>query len=262
MRVFIHKDYQSLSKWTACYIAKKINDFKPTSEKPFVLGLPTGSSPIGTYSELIDLVKQGLVSFQNVVTFNMDEYVGIPETHPQSYHYFMNKYLFNHIDIQRENIHFLNGNARNLDEECYKYEEKINEFGGIELFLGGIGSNGHIAFNEPCSSFESKTRLISLTDDTICANSRFFNNDVKKVPISALTVGILTVMHANEVILIVNGSNKAVALQKVLEESVNNLWPASVLQLHPKGLIVCDNEATLELNAETVKRFKDVEKID
>ncbi|MFW6246143.1 MAG: 6-phosphogluconolactonase, partial [Tangfeifania sp.] len=137
MRILIHKDYQQLSKWTARYIADKINEFNPTPDKPFVLGLPTGSSPVGVYTELIELVKQGNLSFKNVVTFNMDEYVGIPEDHPQSYHYFMDENLFNHIDIPRENINILNGNAANLNKECEAYEQKIKDAGGIHLFLGG-----------------------------------------------------------------------------------------------------------------------------
>ena len=217
MRILIHENYQQLSKWTAYYIANKIIEFNPTPEKPFVLGLPTGSSPVGTYIELIELVKQGNLSFQNVVTFNMDEYVGIPEDHPQSYHHFMDNNLFNHIDIPRENINILNGNAPDLEKECEDYEKKIKDLGGIHLFLGGIGPDGHIAFNEPGSSLSSKTRIKTLTYDTILANSRFFDNNVKKVPKTALTVGVDTVMQAEEVVIIINGYNKARALEKVVE---------------------------------------------
>ena len=260
MRILIHENYQQLSKWTAYAIAKKIIDFVPTPEKPFVLGLPTGSSPIGTYTELINLVQQGILSFKNVVTFNMDEYVGIPEDHPQSYHYFMNKHFFNHIDIRRENIHILNGNAPDLIKECAAYEEKIEKAGGIHLFLGGIGPDGHIAFNEPGSSLRSKTRIKTLTYDTILANSRFFENDMEKVPQTALTVGVDTVMQAKEVIIIINGYKKARALQKVVEEGINHMWTVSVLQLHPKGMIVCDDDATMELKVGTVKYYKDIEK--
>ncbi|MFW5821745.1 MAG: glucosamine-6-phosphate deaminase [Tangfeifania sp.] len=260
MRILIHKDYQQLSKWTARYIAGKINEFNPTPDKPFVLGLPTGSSPVGVYTELIELVKQGNLSFKNVVTFNMDEYVGIPEDHPQSYHYFMDENLFNHIDIPRENINILNGNAANLNKECEAYEQKIKDAGGIHLFLGGIGPDGHIAFNEPGSSLSSKTRIKTLTYDTILANSRFFDNDISKVPKTALTVGVGTVMQAREVVIIVNGYNKARALQKVVEEGINHMWTVSVLQMHPKGMIVCDDDATMELKVGTVKYFKDIEK--
>lgn len=260
MRILIHKNYLQLSKWTAYYIAKKIRNFSPTPENPFVLGLPTGSSPIGTYNELIELVKRGDLSFQNVVTFNMDEYVGIPESHPESYHYFMDKHLFNHIDIPRENINILNGNAPDLQEECDRYEMKIKSYGGIHLFLGGIGPDGHIAFNEPGSSLKSKTRVKTLTFDTILANSRFFDNDINKVPKTALTVGVDTVMQAEEVLIIINSYKKARALQKVVEEGVNHMWTVSVLQLHPRGIIVCDEEATMELKVGTVKYFMDIEK--
>jgi len=260
MRILIHENYQQLSKWTAYFIANKIKEYNPTAHKPFVLGLPTGSSPVGTYTELIELVKQGRLSFRNVVTFNMDEYVGIPEDHPQSYHYFMDKHLFNHIDIPRENINILNGNAPDLEQECLEYEKKIESLGGINLFLGGIGPDGHIAFNEPGSSLKSKTRVKTLTYDTILANSRFFGNDTRKVPKTALTVGVDTVMQAQEVIIVINGYNKARALQKVVEEGINHMWTVSVLQLHPKGIIVCDEDATLELKVATLKYYKDIEK--
>ena len=259
MRILIHDHYQDLSKWTAYYIAGKINAFNPGPDNPFVLGLPTGSSPLGTYAELIELVKQGKVSFQNVVTFNMDEYVGIAEDHPESYHYFMHKNFFSHIDIPAENINILDGNAKDLEKECADYEAKIESYGGIQLFLGGIGADGHIAFNEPASSLTSKTRVKSLTFDTILANSRFFNNQITDVPKTALTVGVDTVMQSKEVIIIINGYNKARALQKVVEEGVNHMCTVSILQMHPKGMIVCDDDATFELRVGTVKYFKDIE---
>lgn len=259
MRILIHDHYQALSKWTAYYIASRINEANPTPEKPFVLGLPTGSSPLGTYAELVELVKQGKVSFQNVVTFNMDEYIGIAEDHPESYHYFMYKNFFSHIDIPEENINILDGNAKDLEKECDDYETKIDNYGGIDLFLGGIGPDGHIAFNEPGSSLSSRTRIKTLTFDTILANARFFNDDVKQVPKTALTVGVDTVMKAKEVVIIINGYNKARALQQVVEEGVNHMWTVSVLQLHAKGMIVCDEEATFELKVGTVKYFKDIE---
>ena len=194
MRVIIEPDYQALSQWAANYVASKINAANPTPEKPFVLGCPTGSSPLGMYKALIELNKQGKVSFQNVVTFNMDEYVGLPEDHPESYHTFMWKNFFNHIDIKKENVHILNGNAEDLEAECANYEKQIAEIGGIDLFMGGIGPDGHIAFNEPGSSLSSRTRIKTLTTDTIIANSRFFDNDVNKVPKTALTVGVGTVL--------------------------------------------------------------------
>ena len=260
MRLIIEKDYDALSKWAAEYVIKRINEFNPTPEHRFVLGLPTGSSPIGMYKELVKACKEGRVSFKNVVTFNMDEYCGLPESHPESYHSFMANNLFNHIDCPKENIHILNGNAENLDEECARYEELIRQAGGIDLFLGGIGPDGHIAFNEPCSSLSSRTRIKTLTSDTIIANSRFFDNDVNKVPKNALTVGVGTVLDAREVLILVNGHNKARALQAAVEGPVTQMWTISALQLHQHGIIVCDEAATDELKVGTYKYFKDIER--
>ena len=260
MRVIIESDYQALSQWAANYVASKINAANPTPEKPFVLGCPTGSSPLGMYKALIELNKQGKVSFQNVVTFNMDEYVGLPEDHPESYHTFMWKNFFNHIDIKKENVHILNGNAEDLEAECANYEKQIAEIGGIDLFMGGIGPDGHIAFNEPGSSLSSRTRQKTLTTDTIIANSRFFDNDVNKVPKTALTVGVGTVLSAKEVLIICNGHNKARALQHAVEGGITQMWTISALQMHQPGIIVCDEAATDELKVGTYKYFKDIEK--
>jgi glucosamine-6-phosphate deaminase len=259
MRLIIQPDSTRLSKWTAAYIANRITEFAPTRKQPFVLGLPTGSSPIGTYQELVRLHKKGGLSFKNVITFNMDEYVGIAEDHPQSYHSFMHHHLFDHVDIPKNQINILNGNAKDLQKECADYESRIKGVGGIHLFLGGVGPDGHIAFNEPGSSLHSRTRIKTLTYDTIHANSRFFDNDVKKVPRLALTVGVETVTDSREVVLIVSGHAKARALQKIIEDGVNHMWTASVLQLHPKAIMVCDEESTVELKVGTYRYFKDIE---
>jgi glucosamine-6-phosphate deaminase len=261
MRLIIQPDSSGISEWVANYISTKINQFSPTTERPFVLGLPTGSTPLGVYKKLIELCKMGKVSFKHVVTFNMDEYVHIPKVHPQSYYSFMWDNFFAHIDIQPENANILDGNATNLEAECDAYEAKINAVGGIHLFLGGIGADGHIAFNEPCSSLHSRTRIKTLTQDTIIANSRFFDNDVNLVPKTALTVGVGTVMDAKEVLIIVNGHNKAQALHQAVEGSVNHLWTITALQLHPKGIIVCDESATVDLKVGTYKYFKEIEKL-
>lgn len=260
MRVIIESDYQALSEWAANYVAQRINQFQPSSERPFVLGLPTGSSPLGMYKVLIELNREGKVSFRNVVTFNMDEYVGLPESHPESYHSFMFNNFFNHIDIPKENIHILNGNASDLEAECGNYEKQIASYGGIDLFVGGIGPDGHIAFNEPGSSLTSRTRVKTLTTDTIVANSRFFDNDVDKVPKTALTVGVGTVMDAKEVLILCNGHNKARALQHAVEGSVTQMWTISALQMHRHGIIVCDEAATDELKVGTYRYFKDIER--
>lgn len=243
------------------YIIKRIKEANPTKENPFVLGLPTGSSPISNYKELIRRHKAGDISFKNVVTFNMDEYVGLPEDHPESYHYFMYENLFNHIDIPKENIHILNGNAPDLEKECEEYEKSIERFGGVDLFLGGIGPDGHIAFNEPGSSLTSRTRLKTLSFDTILANSRFFDNDISKVPTVALTVGVGTVMDAREVLIIIIGYGKARALRQVVEGGISHMWTVSMMQMHQKAILVCDDPATMELQVETVRYFKDIEEI-
>ena len=257
MRVVIQSDYDKMCKWSADYIAAAIHGH--TGDRPFVLGLPTGSSPLGVYRKLAEYNKAGKVSFKNVVTFNMDEYVGLPAEHPQSYHTFMYENFFDHIDIPRENIHILDGMAADLDAECRSYEEKIASFGGIDLFLGGIGVDGHIAFNEPFSSLASRTRQKTLTTDTKIVNSRFFENDPSKVPSTALSVGVGTVMGAKQVLILINGHNKARALQHTVEEGVSQMWTCSALQLHPKAIIACDDAACDELKVATYKYFKDIE---
>ncbi|MDE5800700.1 MAG: glucosamine-6-phosphate deaminase [Paramuribaculum sp.] len=259
MRLIIEPDYQTVSQWAARYVAARINEANPTKEKPFVLGCPTGSSPLGMYKELIKLNKEGKVSFANVVTFNMDEYCNLPRDHEQSYYTFMWTNFFNHIDIPRENVNILNGNAEDPIEECKRYEEKILSYGGIDLFMGGVGPDGHIAFNEPGSSLTSKTRMKTLTQDTIIANSRFFEGNVDLVPKTALTVGVGTVMAAKSVLLIVNGHNKARALRHGVEGGISQMWTISALQMHPKALIVADEAACAELMVGTYRYFKDIE---
>ena len=257
MRLVILSDYKKISTWAAGYIADKI---KAHNENPFILGLPTGSSPLGVYKEFIKMYKDGNLSFKNVRTFNMDEYIGLGADHPQSYRYFMMENLFNHIDIDKQHIHIPNGMANDLEKECKLYEEAILAEGGIGLFLGGMGTDGHIAFNEPGSSLTSRTRIKTLTSETKASNARFFDNDPSKVPGTALTVGVGTVMDAKEVMIIVSGRSKARALKAVVEEGINQMWTLSCLQMHPKAIIVCDDESTEELKVGTVKYFKDIEK--
>ena len=260
MRVIIKENPEKCADWAAAYIVKKINDFAPTPEKPFVLGLPTGSSPLPTYKKLIEYYRQGKVSFANVVTFNMDEYIGLDEHHPQSYHYFMHENFFKYVDIKPENINILNGMAQDPVAEAAAYEEKIKKYGKINLFLGGVGADGHIAFNEPGSSLVSRTRVKTLTTDTRKANARFFDGDVNKVPTTALTVGVGTITDAEEVMILITGHAKARALQQAVEGAVSQMWTISVLHMHPKAIFVCDEDATDELKVATVKYFKDIEK--
>ena len=259
MRVIILKDKQEIGKWSAYQIAKKILKFNPTAEKPFVLGLPTGSTPLGTYKELINLYKEGIISFENVITFNMDEYVGLSPEHEQSYHYFMHENLFKHIDIKPENVNILDGLAKDLTKECQRYEDKIKSFGGIKLFLGGIGEDGHIAFNEPGSSLASRTRDKELTYDTILVNSRFFDNDINKVPKLALTVGVGTLMDSEELMILADGYKKARAVYHGIEGGINHLWTVSALQLHRRAILVIDESAASDIKVKTYRYFKEIE---
>jgi glucosamine-6-phosphate deaminase len=260
MRLIIHENHEKASRWAALYIADKINTYHKTTDKPFVLGLPTGGSPRLIYQAFVKLNKEGKLSFANVHTYNMDEYIGLSAEHPQSYHYFMAENLFNHVNVDPAHIHILNGMAEDLAKECQSYEQSIAKDGGIELFLGGMGSDGHIAFNEPGSSLQSRTRIKSLTDETKIANARFFGGDPAKVPAAALTVGVGTVMDAREVLIIVSGKKKARALQAVVEEGVNHMWTLSCLQRHPNAIIVCDTDAVEEMKVRTVRYFMDIEK--
>lgn len=259
MRLIPLSNAADVGLWSARHIVNRIHAFKPTAERPFVLGLPTGGTPLQTYKRLIELHKAGEVSFKNVVTFNMDEYIGLPEEHPESYHSFMYNNFFNHVDIPRENINLLNGNAPDVDIECRRYEEKIKSYGKINLFMGGVGNDGHIAFNEPASSLASRTRIKTLTEETRIANSRFFDGDMTKVPKYALTVGVGTLLDAEEVMILVTGHAKAQSLQAAVEGSVNHMWTISALQLHPKSVIVCDEPSTMELKVKTVKYFRELE---
>lgn len=260
MRIIIQENKQDVGKWAAHYVIQRINEFAPTAQRPFVLGLPTGGTPLVMYAELIRLYQAGKVSFKHVVTFNMDEYVGLEPTHPQSYHFFMYQNFFNHIDIQSENINMLDGMTDDLKEECQRYEAKIEAVGGIHLFIGGVGVDGHIAFNEPGSSLTSKTRDKELLEETRLVNARFFDNDMSKVPELALTVGVGTIMAADEVLILANGKNKAEAIRHGVEGSINHLWTVSMLQMHAKAIFIIDDEAAESLSVRTYRYFLEVEK--
>ncbi len=258
MRVIIQENYDKMCKWAADYIAGRIKEH--TGDRPFVLGLPTGSSPLGVYKELIRQNQAGEITFKNVVTFNMDEYLGLPHEHEQSYWYFMHDNFFDHIDIPAENVNILNGMTDDPEGECARYEEKIASYGGIDLFMGGIGADGHIAFNEPFTSLSSRTGVRALTTDTLIANSRFFENDPEKVPTKALSVGVGTVTDSKEVLILINGHHKARALAATVEGGVSHKWTCSALQLHNAAMIVCDEPACGELTVDTYKYFLDIEK--
>lgn len=258
MRLLIEDTAAQVAQWAARHIAERINEHK--GPKPFVLGLPTGSTPLATYAELIKMNKAGKVSFANVITFNMDEYVGLPEDHPESYHTFMWNNFFSHVDIKAENVNILNGNAADLEKECADYEAKIEKVGGIDLFMGGVGNDGHIAFNEPFSSLTSRTRIKTLTEDTIIVNARFFGGDTSLVPKTALTVGVGTILSSREVMILATGYAKARAVKEGVEGAYNHVWTITGLQVHPKGVLVADDAAASELKVSTYRYFKDIEK--
>ncbi|WP_298722018.1 glucosamine-6-phosphate deaminase [uncultured Oceanisphaera sp.] len=252
MRLIPFASANQVSRWAAHYLAKRINAFAPDARRPFVLGLPTGSTPLATYHELVALHRAGKLSFRHVVTFNMDEYVGLPPEHPQSYHHFMYQNLFRHLDIKPEHIHIPDGMADDPEAECRRYEAAIRHFGPVHLFMGGVGSNGHIAFNEPMSSFDSRTHISTLSEITRQDNARFFNQDPQQVPTRALTVGLGTLREAEQVMLLVTGQHKAQALQAALEGDVSPLWPISSLRRHKDCLLVCDTDATRDLSASSL----------
>ena len=259
MKIIIRDNAKEGSLWAAHYIAQRINEKAAVTDKPFVIGLCTGSTPIETYKELIRMVKAGEVSFKNVISFNMDEYVGLPESHPESYHSFMHHNLFDHIDEKDEKIHILNGNAKDVEAECAAYEKAIVDADGFDLFLGGVGEDGHIAFNEPFSSLQSRTRVVTLTQDTREVNARFFNNDPSAVPAQALTVGVATVLSAKEVVILAFGSKKARALKDAIEGPMSHYCTLSGLQNHPAGTIVCDENSISEVKVSSYRYFKAVE---
>ena len=256
MRIIKAKDYAEMSRKAANIIAAQV-----IAKPDCVLGLATGGTPVGTYKSLIeDWYKVGDLSFAEVTTVNLDEYRGLPRTNDQSYWYFMHHNFFDHVDIPAENINILDGMAEDPEAECRRYEEKIAACGGIDLFMGGAGVDGHIAFNEPFTSLTSRTGVRALTEDTLIANSRFFDNDPDKVPKTAVSVGVGTVCDARQVLLLISGHNKARALRHCVEGRVDHAWTISALQLHPDGIVACDEAACGELKVDTYKYFKEIYK--
>ncbi len=237
--------HQSVETYAANYIQQKINS---VGASRFVLGLPTGSTALAMYARLRELHQQGQLDFQQIVTFNMDEYVGLPPTHPQSYHYYMEKELFSAVNIPLQNTHILNGQADDLQAECRAYEDAITQVGGIDLFIGGVGRNGHIAFNEPGTPFDIRTHLVTLAPATLKANARFFDNDISRVPTHALTVGTGTVLDARELLFMATGAVKASAVA-TLAHAPNPDEPLTALKLHPNALLLADEEAASLLPA-------------
>ncbi|MGY0217115.1 glucosamine-6-phosphate deaminase [Endozoicomonadaceae bacterium StTr2] len=256
MRLIPLPSASAVGRWSARYIASRIRAFKPDAQRPFVLGLPTGSTPLDTYHQLVAMHQNEGLSFHHVITFNMDEYIGLPVSHPCSFRSFMERHFFDHIDIQPANINFLNGEASNLEQECLRYEALIQRSGGIHLFLGGIGHDGHIAFNMPMSPLNCRTRVSTLTEKTRQANARFFDDDIQAVPSQALTVGIQTLLEADEVLILATGSGKAVAVREAIEGAVSQLFPVTALQQHPMATLACDDAAAGELKVKTLRYFE------
>ena len=241
MRIYCEKDYNAVSRRTANLIAAQI-----LSKPDCVLGLATGSSPVGPYKELIQWCEQGDLSFREVRSVNLDEYYGLAPEHDQSYRYFMNTNLFDHVDIVPENTNVPSGLAADPAEECARYEEKVAALGYADLQLLGMGRNGHIGFNEPCDSFPVATHLVDLTESTIEANARFFAS-ADDVPRQALTMGIGTIMRARKILVVVNGADKADAVWKAFAGPIVPQVPASILQLHPDVTLVGDESALSKL---------------
>ena len=237
MRVIVCENYEQVSKEADKIIAAQVH-LKPNC----VLGLATGSTPVGAYNELVDMYKKGEIDFKDVTTFNLDEYYPITRDNDQSYYYFMHDNLFNYINIPEESIHVLNGEVTDPEKECKDYEKCIEEHGGIDLQLLGIGRNGHIAFNEPDENLVADTHVTALTDDTIDANARFFA-DIKDVPTKSLTMGMASIMKARKILILINGAGKAQALKKLLSGEISTMCPATMLNMHSNVVVICDKEA-------------------
>ena len=237
MRIIIKKNYEQMSKQAALMIASQIR-LQPDS----VLGLATGSTPLGTYEHLIKMYEKDEIDFSGVTTFNLDEYYPISPTNPQSYHHYMKNNLFQQVNIKPNNYHLLDGTTDNVEKECRDYDEKIKLAGGIDLQLLGIGANGHIGFNEPADKLNVTTHLVKLKEETIEQNSRFFNRK-EDVPRQALTMGISAILKAKRIILLASGKQKAEAIKQTVSQNVTTRVPSSLLQTHPQFTLILDQEA-------------------
>jgi glucosamine-6-phosphate deaminase len=241
MNVIIVKDYETLSKKAAGLIQSQLM-WHPDS----VLGLATGSTPVGTYQALIEMYNKGDVDFSDVTTFNLDEYLGLEKENPQSYYRFMKDNLFDHVNVKEASIHIPNGMAEDFSAECQAYEKKIDNSGGLDLQILGIGHNGHIGFNEPNVEFEARTHIVSLDEETIQANQRFFES-VDEVPKQAISMGIKTIMKSKKIILMASGEGKADIISQLVQDDIKPDLPASVLHLHENVIVLIDEAAASKL---------------
>ena len=236
MKIIVVKDYEEMSAKCAEIFINQLKN-KPNS----ILGLATGGSPVGTYKRIVEAYNKGEISFKNVRTYNLDEYCGISITHPQSYYYFMHDNLFNHVDILEENVHLPSASGEDFDKQCDEYNAMLHEV-EIDIQLLGIGSNGHIAFNEPGTSFELETHVVELTDKTRQDNKRFFNS-INEVPTHALTMGIKNIMQAKEIVMLISGASKADTVVQLLNGPITEAFPASILHKHPNVTVIIDEAA-------------------
>ena len=241
MEILIKENAEEMSQAAARCLANALNT-KPNA----VLGMATGSTPLGMYRELVRMHQEEGLDFSQVTTFNLDEYVGLTQNHEQSYHYFMHENLFKHINVPQQNIYIPSGSTKNYEAFCRWYEQRIEECGGIDLQILGIGSDGHIAFNEPTSSLGSRTRIKTLAKQTIDDNARFFDRP-EDVPVYAITMGVGTILEARQILLLANGKNKAAAVAAAIEGSVTSMCTASALQLHRDTIAFLDRDAASEL---------------
>lgn len=252
MLVIIKENYDEMSKEAAKIIAERLRK-KPN----LVIGFATGNSPLGLYKELIRMYKDEGLDFSKVTTFNLDEYVGLQPSHDQSYHYFMYENLFNHINIDPRFIHIPHGMAKDINSFCEWYEKSIEDFGGIDIQILGIGRNGHIAFNEPGSSLGSRTRIKTLNEKTRQDNARFFDN-MDEVPKYALTMGVGTIMEAKELLLLANGKSKTEPVKNAVEGPITAMCPASIVQMHRQVIVLVDKDAAAELKGDYVDHWEPV----
>lgn len=249
MEVVVRQNYSEMSKLAAQMVAELLNT-KPNA----VLGMATGSTPLGLYQELVRMYQRGQLDFSRVITFNLDEYVGLPANHSQSYSYFMQENFFKHVNVQPQNINVPSGTTSNYPAFCEWYEKRITECGGIDLQILGIGSDGHIAFNEPTSSLSSRTRLKTLSKQTIDDNARFFERR-EDVPVYAITMGVGTILEARQLLLVASGKSKARAIAQAVEGPVTSMVTASALQMHLDATVIADEDAASELTMRDYYEF-------
>ncbi len=242
MKVIRTKNYQEMSKMAANFILDKV---KSSSE--LTLGLATGGTPVQTYHYLAKDYQEQKTSYQHVTTFNLDEYIGLDPSDPNSYHYYMDKHFFSKVNIPSDQTFIPNGLAENFEKECQAYDEEIKKHNGIDLQLLGLGTNGHVGFNEPGTAFDQHTHIVALTESTMQANARFFNN-INQVPNRAITMGIASIMESKEILLLVSGKEKNDALNKLLHGEIDKHFPASVLNQHENVTIIADEDAIINTN--------------